>query len=522
MTYGGHVTRTGRWTALTLTAVLALAAALPAVATAPAAAGATAAERSAVATADYPPALAPYYTQRLEWSACGGGQQCAWLTVPLDYADPSGATIRLRLSKSAATGPAGDRLGSLVVNPGGPGASGLDFASYVAGSLDDRVAAAYDVVGFDTRGVGRSAPITCMTGRQTTRWLRADITPDTPVEERRLMSLGARLADGCLQMTPQMARHVGSDETVRDMDIMRAALGDQRLTYLGYSYGTYLGTLYAEEFPDRVGRLVLDGAVDPSLDVMQISKGQSDGFQLALTRFARDCVTHSSCPWKGSSANVIRGINRVLATVGRTPLPTHRGRDLVQSEAITAVLYSMYSPAIWPTLRQALRLAKIGDGMGLQQIADFAADRTGPNSYATNMASAFPAIACWDSPPAPGIDGLRTAARAWSADAPVPELAKALSWGNAACSAWYGHSPRGAQPAQSSTTAPILVVGTTYDPATPYAWAKSLTRQLGTATLLTYRGDGHTAFGGNSRCIDDAVNRYLLTGATPAAGTVCR
>ena len=306
------------------------------------------------------------------------------------------------------------------------------------------------------------------------------------------------------------------------MDIMRAALGDERLTFLGYSYGTYLGTLYAEQFPDRVGRLVLDGAVDPSLDVMQISQGQSDGFQLALTRFARDCVTHSSCPWKGTPSNVIRGINRVLATIGRTPLPSHRGRDLVQSEAITAVLYSMYSPAIWPTLRLALRQAKIGDGLGLQTIADYAADRTGPNSYATNMASAFPAIACWDSPPAPGADGLRTAAQQWSATAPVPELAKALSWGNAACSAWYGHSPRGAQPARSTTTAPILVVGTTFDPATPYAWAKALTSQLGTATLLTFRGDGHTAFGGNSRCIDDAVNRYLLTGATPAPGTVCR
>ena len=521
VTYGGHVTRTGRWTALSLTAALVLGAGVPAAAAAPAAAGSTT-ERVRSTPTDYPPALAPYYTQTLEWSSCGGDQQCSWLTVPLDYADPSGATIRIRLSRSAATGPAASRLGSLVVNPGGPGASGLEFASYVAGSLDDRVAAAYDVVGFDTRGVGRSAPITCMTGPQTTRWLRADITPDTPVEERRLMSLGARLADGCLRMSPEVARNVGSDETVRDMDIMRAALGDQTLTYLGYSYGTYLGTLYAEQFPDRVGRLVLDGAVDPSLDVMQISKGQSDGFQLALTRFARDCVTHRSCPWKGTASTVIQGINRVLARIGRTPLPTHTGRDLVQSEAITAVLYSMYSPAIWPTLRQALRQAKIGDGMGLQQIADFASDRTGPNSYGSNMASAFPAIACWDSPPAPGIDGLRAAARAWSADAPVPELAKALSWGNAACSAWYGHSPRGAQPARTTTTAPILVVGTTFDPATPYAWAKALTSQLGTATLLTYRGDGHTAFGGNSRCIDDAVNRYLLTGATPAPGTVCR
>ena len=516
MTYGDGVIPARRWTALTLTAALTVAAAAPALASGPSAPAAAPAAR------DVPAELAPYYTQSLDWTACGGRSTCAWLTVPRDYDNPTGPTIRLRLSRVTASGPASARIGSLVVNPGGPGASGLDFASYLAGSLDDRVTGAYDIVGFDTRGVGRSAPITCMTGPQTTRWLRADITPDTAVEERRLMSLGARLADGCLRKSPGIARHVGSENTARDLDVMRAALGDERLNFLGYSYGTYLGTLYAEAFPQTVGRFVLDGAVDPSLDVMQISQGQSEGFQVALGRFARDCVKHSSCPWRGSAATVIRGINRILAKVERTPLPSHNGRDLVQSEAITAIFYSMYSRSIWPTLRQALRQAKIGDGMGLALIADFAADRTGPNTYANNMASAFPAIGCWDSPPAPGADGLREAARAWSQGARVPELARAMSWGNAACSAWYGHAARGAEPARTSTTAPILVIGTTFDPATPYAWAKALSRQLPTSTLLTYRGDGHTVYGGNSRCIDGAVDDYLLTGNPPKAGTVCR
>ena len=468
------------------------------------------------------PRLASYYQQELDWSSCGSGLQCSWLTVPRDYAQPDGPTIRLRLSRVPASGPAEQRLGSLVVNPGGPGASGLDFAAYLAGQVGPQVARAYDIVGFDTRGVGRSAPVTCLTGRQTTRWLRADLTPDTPAEERRLMSLAADLAAGCLDKSPGIARHVGSQDTARDLDIMRAALGDDRLNWLGFSYGTYLGTLYAEQFPDRVGRFVLDGAVDPALDVMQISRGQSRGFQVAITRFARDCVRRSTCPWRGSPDRVLRGIERLLVQIDREPLPSHLGRPLVQAEAINAVFYALYSPSAWPLLRTALKQATRGDGLGLQTIAGYAADRIGPNRYATNMASAFPAIGCWDSPPAPGVDGLRSAAALWSDGAAVPEMARAMSWGNAACSQWFGHSDRPAGPARTTTNAPIVVVGTTYDPATPYSWAQALTRQLPTATLLTYRGDGHTAYGGASRCIDDAVDRYLMTGQTPPAGTVCR
>jgi pimeloyl-ACP methyl ester carboxylesterase len=515
VTYGDGVNRV-RGTASALCALLA------ATALAPAASAAPAPPQSATANAAYPAELASFYTQRLDWSRCDEGLECAWLTVPLDYADPTGESIRLRISKKKASGPAARRQGSLVVNPGGPGASGLDFPAYVAAAIAPEVATEFDIVGFDTRGVGKSEPVTCMTGRQTTTWLRADSSPDTLAEQKRLMSLAARLAQGCLERSPDIARHLGTVDTVRDMDILRQAVGDERLTFLGYSYGTYLGTLYAERFPANVGRFVLDGALDPSLDIMQVSKGQSDGFQLAMTRFARACAPLRSCPWSGSASKVLRGINTILAEVDRRPLPTESGRRLVQGEALTALFYAMYSPSLWPALRQALGQAKIGDGYGLQSLADYAVERTGRNTYATNMASAFPAIACWDAPAPPGIDGLRSAAEAWSQGARIPDMARAMSWGNAPCSQWFGHSSRVPAPASTTTTAPILVVGTTFDPATPYAWSKALNRQLPTSTLLTYRGDGHTAFGGSSRCIDDAVTRYLLTGALPPAGTVCR
>jgi pimeloyl-ACP methyl ester carboxylesterase len=504
----------------TLTITLTLALGVVPLASAQAAPSGPAARPAALA-ADSPSALAPYYSQQLAWSACGD-MQCTWLTVPLDYGNPAGTTIRLRVARVPAAGSAAQRMGSLVVNPGGPGASGLDFASYMAGAVSPAVSAAYDLVGFDTRGVGKSAPITCMSGAQTTRFLRTDPAPGSRAEELRLWRVSGQIPRGCLAMSPEMARHVGSDDTVRDMDILRAALGDTHLTYLGFSYGTFLGTLYAEMFPDTVGRLVLDGAIDPSLDVMQVSQGQSGGFQRAVTRFAADCATKSLCPWRGSTTAVLTGINALLARLDRTPMPTHMGAPLVKAEALSAIFYAMYSPDLWPLLRQGLRQARNGDGLGLQQLADYASDRTGPTTYSSNMASAFPAISCWDTPPSPGIDGLRAAAAAWSKGAAVPDMAKAMSWGNAPCSQWYGHSSRKPAPAVSTTTAPLLVVGTIYDPATPYQWAQALSRQLTTSRLLTYNGDGHTAYGGNSRCIDSAVDAYLLSGALPAVGTICR
>lgn len=464
--------------------------------------------------------LAPYYTQALDWSRCAAGQ-CAWLTVPLDYADPAGQTIRLRISRTPARS-AADRLGSLVTNPGGPGAEGVDYASYLAGSVDPEIARRYDIVGFDPRGVGQSAPITCLDGRQTTRWLRTDITPDTPRETAALMRRARSLAQGCLDRSPQMARHVGSEGTVRDMDILRSALGDDQLDYVGFSYGTYLGTRYAELFPDRVGRLVLDGAVDPSLDMMQLSQGQSRGFQLALARFADDCARRPACPWRGGSAGVLAGIERLLSGLDSRPLPAAPSRRLVQAEAITAVLYAMYSPSLWPMLRAGLRQAVAGDGRGLAELAAFASDRTGPNRYGSNMASAFPAIACWDQPATPGSAGLATAAQEWSRGVAVPELARALAWGNAPCSVWYGHSDLAPAPARTSTTAPMLVIGSSYDPATPYAWAQALNRQLPTSVLLTSARDGHTAYGNGSTCVDSAVDEFLLEGRLPAAGTTCR
>ena len=463
--------------------------------------------------------LDAYYAQQLTWSTCGSGQ-CATLTVPRDYANPSAGDLHLSLTRIPHTG--STRQGSLVVNPGGPGVAGADFASTVAMEIAPAVASEFDIVGFDPRGTGRSAPVTCLTDEETARWVDADPTPDTAREVSALMRLARTIPAGCLALSPDVAPAIGTENTVRDLDILRSALGDPALNYLGFSYGTALGAQYAERFPSTVGRMVLDGAVDPSLDGMAISKAQSAGFQDAIRRFAADCAKHASCGLGRTSGQVLAGINALLARLDRHPMPTHAGTPLLQSQAVAAIFGSLYSKDAWPALQSALHTAVHNDGTDLQQIAYAESDRTGPTSFASNFTSAFYAIACWDDPATPNAAGLAKAASSWAKGAAVPELARAMSWGNAPCSVWFGHSAAKPAPVHSTTAVPILIVGTTHDPATPYRWAQALARQLPTSTLVTFEGDGHTAYGNPSRCLQSALDGYLLTGAVPAPGLRCR
>ena len=463
------------------------------------------------------PALAPFVTQAVRWEACGSAE-CAVIRAPLDYADPAAGELTLAATRVRSTG--AQRLGTLFVNPGGPGSAAQGFAPWLARVSPD-LAAAYDVIAFDPRGVGDSTPIECLTGAQTTRWLLTDPTPDTTAEIRDVMSHAATIGRGCNTRAPALARHIGTDATVRDLDLLRAIVGDPTLNLLGFSYGTVLGTRYAELFPARVGRLVLDGALDQRLDGMQLSREQSIGFQRAMTRFARDCVRHADCVSR-TPQGVIDYVNALLIRLDARPIRGGSLGPLDEAQALAALFYAMYDAGSWPMLRTGLSQTRSGSGAALQSMAAQSWNRTGPTTYSTNANSAFYAISCWDLPPAPGPVGFAAAARRWSRDAAVPAMARASSWGNAPCTGWFGHDPVGPHVARSGTTAPILIIGTRYDPATPYEWAVSLNRQLPTSRLLTYEGDGHTAFGGQSSCIDGAVTAYLVSGTLPALGTRCR
>ncbi len=456
---------------------------------------------SAPAIATQTDPLHSFYSQSLQWSQCGQAT-CSRITVPLNYAQPNGETIRLSIRRIGSA-----LLTPLVMNPGGPGAEGTQFAQSIATSLDPAITAAYTPVGFDPRGTGDSAPVQCFTGANANRWLRLDSTPDTMAETTKYMSAAAKISPACQRMSPTLAANIGTDNTVRDMDIIRAVLGSEKLNWLGFSYGTSLGTRYAELFPDNVGRMVLDGAVDPSLDSMELSQGQSVGFQKAITRFNRE--------YSGS----ITLMNKLVRSLDSANLKTKGSQNLTQSEATTAIFLSMYSTSFWPQLHEALKEAKSGDGTLLQQLSYYANDQTSPTKFSSNSLSAFIAINCWDYPQTPTLKGLAHSARQFAKKAKVPELARAMSWGNAPCSTWFDHSPLKPAPASTTTTAPILIIGTTFDPATPMAWARALNRQLPTSSLLTFVGDGHTAYLGGNRCVDQVVDQFLLTGLAPKTKT---
>jgi len=452
---------------------------------------------STPAVAATPDPLGVFYSQILQWTQCGQAS-CALVSVPLDYGQPGAKTIELSIRRIGSP-----ELPPLVINPGGPGSEGTRFAQSIAASLDSSITAAYTPVGFDPRGTGDSAPVRCFTGSSANKWLRLDSTPDSMAEAREYMSAAAKISSSCLKISPKISAHIGTEDTVRDMDIIRAALGSKKLNWLGFSYGTSLGTRYAELFPGNVGRMVLDGAVDPSLDSMQLSQGQSVGFQKAIGRFDRR--------YPGSIAQ----INRILRALDRTEMKTRGPQTLTQSEAVTAIFLSMYSTSFWAELNQGLMDAKNGDGTLLQELSYYANDQTAPTKFSSNTLSAFLAINCWDYPPTPMLKGLSNSARQFAKKTKVPELARAMSWGNAPCSTWFSHSSRKPAPANTTTSAPILIIGTTFDPATPLVWARALNRQLATSSLLTFSSDGHTAYLGGSTCVDQVVNKFLLTGSEP-------
>ena len=463
-------------------------------------------------------ALDAYRSQTLSWHECSAGE-CADLRVPLDYADLSKGDISLVISRVVHSGPTSQ--GSIVINPGGPGESGLSFAWYAAKFLAPAVAKEFDFIGFDPRGVGKSAPVTCMTSKQTADFLSMDSTPDSPQETAQVMQAAARINKGCLKFSPRVTPYVGTPSTAQDLDILRSALGEDKLNWLGFSYGTALGTTYLEAFPDHVGRFVLDGALNPALNAMQTSQGQSAGFQRAFQNFAADCGRLKGCTL-GSTAKVVNAkVNALLARLDRHPLPTDQGPPLTQSLAMGGMLTAMYSPDEWQPLSDAIAQALNNNGTGLLELAWTGSEQTGPTTVTSNVQSAYYAIDCWDNPAPPGAPGLAAAAKLWSAKAPIPEFAKSIAWGNAPCTTWFAHNPQAPAPATTTTKAPILVIGTRFDPATPYEWAQALSSQLPTSTLLTYEGNGHTAYGSGSKCIDTIVDLYLLRGTVPAKGTSC-
>ncbi|MFE9442988.1 alpha/beta hydrolase [Streptomyces sp. NPDC006602] len=488
--------------------------------------GAAAQAASAALPEATPAALASYYGQKVNWRSCGvPGFECGTLKAPLDYAKPTDGDVRLAVARKKATGP-GRRLGSLLVNPGGPGGSAIGYLQAYAGiGYPADVRARYDMVAVDPRGVARSEPVECLGGRDMDAYTQTDATPDDERETTELVDAYQEFAEGCGARSPRLLRHVSTVEAARDMDIVRAALGDPKLSYVGASYGTFLGATYAGLFPERAGRLVLDGAMDPSLTARRMNLDQTAGFETAFQAFAKECVQQPDCPLGGRRTTpdqVGRNLKAFFKKLDARPIPTGDadGRRLGESLATTGVIAAMYDEGAWAQLREALTSAmKENDGAGLLVLSDSYYERDADGRYA-NLMFANAAVNCLDLPAAFDTpDAVRKDLPAFEKASPV--FGEGLAWASLNCAYWPVKPTGGPHRIEAKGAAPILVVGTTRDPATPYRWARSLSAQLSSARLLTYEGDGHTAYGRGSTCIDSTINAYLLRGTPPTDGKRC-
>lgn len=460
-------------------------------------------------------------TTALDWQPCDGDAnplvvvplECATLRVPLDHDEPDGDLIELAVARLPAGEP-DRRIGSLVFNPGGPGGSGIEFLRSAAFVVPDDVALRFDLVGFDPRGVGDSAAVDCDVDWDDQVSL---LDEDDDAGWDALVVEAEQFPDTCPDEALQLAPHVGTNNAARDLDLLRAALGDERLSYVGFSYGTRLGATYAELFPDRVRALVLDGGVLPEDELAVLDREQAAGFDRALRSFATACDADDDCPLGelGATLDVLADVQAEIDEVGSftTDDPD---RVLTAGELRLGVAAALYSTQLWPFLAHGLELASTeADGTLLQVLADQLAGRNPDGSYSNqNEASFF--VNCADDPTRPPVEIVREQAEeAAGATRYFADLVRA----NTGCiGAPDPIDPLVVGPAEGAW--PILVVGTTGDPATPYEWSVALAASLDSAVLYTVEGEGHTAYL-SVDCVEDVVGDYLVDLELPDAGEGC-
>jgi pimeloyl-ACP methyl ester carboxylesterase len=442
---------------------------------------------------------------------------CAQLPVPLDYAKPNGPTVSTEIIRVHYDDQP-HRVGSLLVNPGGPGGSGIFLAISLAASLDTDVLQHFDLIGFDPRGVGLSAPIKCYSDSEETQALAFDSDVRTTAGLQAAKKQAATFAKNCVAKYGSKLAYYNTVNTARDMDRIRAAVGDDKLNYLGFSYGTELGAVYAHLFPKQIRTAVLDGAVDPATTGNAIASDEQQiaGFEGAFDQFAADCRTRDDCRSLGDPRQAVTAL---VKSADADPIPSSASNDdrrATGGNVLYAVLSALYSKELWPNLGTALIEAQHGDARGLLELDDRYSERTNDGHY-SNLLDVFQVVSCNDQKSDPTDAQIKAAATRWATQYPLFGLWSAPSLFQ--CQAW----PDKREPVPPETapgSAPIVVVGNLHDPATPYAGAVHMASTLGTGVLLTWNGQGHTSYG-QSPCIDDKVNAYLINGTVPAARTTC-
>ena len=452
-------------------------------------------------------------------AASGMSYDCASVAVPRNWAAPQAgetydvAMIRIRSATQR------DRIGSLLINPGGPGGSGIDTAVYLSfgqalGGLPTEVTDQFDIVGFDPRGVGRSNPVKCISAKDQDATFAAPPDPKTDAEFQEVVALSKRVAEGCGKKYGAQLPLFSTEQAAKDMDAIRTAVGDQKTTYLGFSYGTLLGATYAQLFPDKVRALVLDGAIDPEQNFVAGSESQAKGFERAFTNFTTWCKANAAkCPIAPDARGAVTD---ALAKADASPVEGADGREATAGWIFVAVISSLYTESGWQKLAKAVDDLQTGNAEGIFDLADQYADRKPDGSY-SNLFDANLAVNCADTDDAPTVEKVRQLQTEWRKKYPL--FGAALAVGMLPCTFWPG--ARDPYPTGAAVGAPpIVVVGTTGDPATPYENTAELAKMLGTGQVLTWEGEGHTAYP-STPCIVKAVDGYLIDLKVPQEGLRC-
>jgi len=498
----------------------------------------------------------PFAGQEVDWRTCYDGRQvgelagwgadpdwletleCGTVTVPLDHDRPDGTVVDIALIRAPATGPAEERLGSLVLNPGGPGVSGIEMLDFPF--FGDDVRAAFDLVSFDPRGVGESGGFACGDVYVMDDALRrvADTDPAdlTDVELRPLEDAARRYAESCTETVgEEFLAHLGTVNVVRDLDVIRDALGDERLSFVGYSYGTHIGALYAEMFPRRTRALVLDGAVETELSNAGIALDQVAAYQNTWDMFVAHCTAEvERCPFAGPASGGGNGsdarMGELMAGLDRDPAEAE-GVPVDGDTLLRMIGMELYHEESWDYLAELLAALDAGDGEGTARrlgelygntfgkYKDVDPEDVDPRAEHQDANAVFTAVNCADRADPDDVAAYRDAAD--RADVLSPLFGPELVWEQLPCAYWpeSEEAPTGFT---APDAPPIVVIGTVGDPATPYAWAEELAGQLETGVLVTYEGAGHTLYGkGRSDCVDGPVDAYLLTGEAPRPGLTC-
>jgi pimeloyl-ACP methyl ester carboxylesterase len=486
-----------------------------------------------------PAGLEKFYAQPLTWGPCAPyattdnarssfgspGLQCARMTVPLDYAKPTGDTITIGLLRRPASKP-NERIGSLVVNPGGPGASGMEAAAGLSGQLaQSPLGERFDLVGFDPRGVGASQPqISCATGQERDVERAEDLDADgSPAGVAKKEAQQHDFANNCVNRTQHgadMLENMGTRDVARDLDALRSTLGDQKLSYLGYSYGTRIGYTYSEAFPNNVRGMVLDGALDPTQNEVESQVAQGEGFGKAFGKFAGWCAPQQDCALGADPAAATKAFQDLIRPLLDNPVSVGDGRKLSFGDATLGVIQALYSEQLWEPLNSGLNELKQGRGRTLMALADEYNERDSDGHYATTQ-DAFTAVRCVDDPRVTDKNEILSAENRYDQVAPFLDDGRPNGAALDACAFWP--VPNTSQPHEPSVAnvPPSLVISTTNDPATPYQAGVNLAKSL-KGGLLTFEGTQHTVFLQGNACVDQVGTAYLLNGALPADGTRCR